>query len=329
MSGSSGIGWSHHGRSANVVDWQSLWYTRIMESIDSTARGTPIAEAVGFRAADRVELSGRFFRRSTDGRATPVLVCPATGVPQRYYAPFAAWLAERGHDTLTLDYRGIGESLREPHVRHCRARKAQWGQLDMPAALDWLRERTHSAEVNLVGHSAGAQLVGLMPNHAAIRRVLMVAGSSGYVAGIAFPQRLAAEVFLRLYLPVVSRLLGYAPLRVIRYGEDLPAGVARDWARWCRRPGYVANGFGREIERHYYDEFRAPILALYAADDSIASDANVRDLLRLFPRATSQIRLLDPRQHQVPSIGHTEFFRRNRQALWPLVTEWLSAEIKS
>ena len=286
----------------------------------------PRSEVVSVRTADGVELSGQFFPRlNSSSDAAPVLICPATGVPQRFYAPFAGWLAEQGHDTLTFDYRGIGESLREPHVRKCQARKPQWGQFDMPAALDCLRERSQVSQVNLIGHSAGAQLVGLMPNHAAIRRVVMVAGSSGYVRRIAFPQRLAAEFFLRLYLPVVSRVLGYAPLRVIRYGEDLPAGVAQDWARWCRGPGYVANGFGREIQRHYYDEFRAPILALRALDDPIATDANVRDLLRLFPSAPSEIRPLDPRQFNLPAIGHTQFFRRNRQSLWPLVTEWLAA----
>ena len=296
-----------------------------MSSTESKVGTAPVesAEPAVIRAADGVEISGRYFR-APRGAATPVLICAATGVPQRFYAPFAIWLAEQGHPTLTFDYRGIGASLRESHVRECRARKPQWGQQDMPAALDWLRERTQQSEVNLIGHSAGAQLVGLMPNHAAIRRVVMVAGSSGYVRRIAMPQRIAAEFFLRFYLPVVSRILGYAPLRMLRYGEDLPAGVAQDWARWCRGPGYVANGFGREIERHFYDEFRAPILSLYASDDSIATEANVADLLRLFPRAPIEKRRLDPREHQLSSIGHTEFFRRNRQALWPIVTDWLA-----
>jgi len=31
---------------------------------------------------------------------------PATGVPQAYYAKFAAYLAERGFKVLTFDYRG-------------------------------------------------------------------------------------------------------------------------------------------------------------------------------------------------------------------------------
>jgi len=165
-------------------------------------------------------------------------------------------------------------------------------------------------------------LIGLMPNHAAIRRVLMVAASTGFVGGIGFPTRLAAEFFLRAYLPVMTRLLGYGPARLIGFGEDLPAGVALQWARWCRRPGYVANGFGREIERHYYDQFRAPILSLHASDDRIATTANVEDLLRLFPKAQAQTRLLVPKSLGCSTIGHVDFFRRSRSAIWPLATRW-------
>ena len=39
-----------------------------------------------------------------------MLICPATGVPQRFYFRFAAWLAAQGHTVLVFDYRGIGQS---------------------------------------------------------------------------------------------------------------------------------------------------------------------------------------------------------------------------
>ena len=38
------------------------------------------------------------------------LIMPATGVPQSYYAKYAAYLADRGFRVLTFDYRGIGRS---------------------------------------------------------------------------------------------------------------------------------------------------------------------------------------------------------------------------
>jgi predicted alpha/beta hydrolase len=283
------------------------------------------AESVEFVAADGTLLSGRFFSDCSTKQSTPVLICTATGISQRFYTAFARWLSQQGIDVLTFDYRGIGASLREPHVRQCAARKQDWGQLDMPASLDWLRQRTGAATVDLIGHSAGGQLVGLMPNHAALRRVLMVSASSGHVRGLRFPYRIAAYAYLWFYLPATARALGYSPSKVIGMGEDLPAGVARQWSRWCLRPGYVANEFGRGVTRHYYDEFRAPILSLYASDDSIATTRNVDDLLRLFPNAPKQTVCLEPRQFNVPRFGHVDFFRASRSAAWPLALDWLCA----
>jgi predicted alpha/beta hydrolase len=193
----------------------------------------------------------------------------------------------------------------------------------MPAALDWLRQRTGAERIDLIGHSAGAQLVGLMPNRESLRRVVMVAGSTGYVGSIRMPMRLMAEFILRVYLPLTATVLGYSPARRIGLGEDLPAGVARQWARWCRKPGYIENAFGREVSRAGYDQFRIPIFALHASDDPIATPANVQDLLRLFPQAPKETRLVEPRSFGYPSIGHIDYFRRSRSQIWPLVTQWL------
>jgi predicted alpha/beta hydrolase len=280
-------------------------------------------ESIEFAAADCTRLSGRYFAAEGRRQANPVLICAATGIPQWFYARFARWLAQHGSDVLTFDYRGIGASLRESHVRLCRARKQDWGQLDMPAALDWLKERTGAEAVDLVGHSAGAQLVGLMPNHASIRRVLMVSASSGYVWGLRFPFKVAAYGYLRFYLPATARVLGYSPSRIIGMGEDLPADVARQWSEWCLRPGYVENEFGRGISRHYHAEFRAPILSLYASDDSIATLRNVEDFLRLFPSAPRQIVCLEPSRFGCPSFGHDNYFRSRCSAAWPLALDWL------
>ncbi|HEV3299927.1 MAG TPA: alpha/beta fold hydrolase [Planctomycetaceae bacterium] len=293
------------------------------ESANRVESGKAEPQPVEFAAADGTPLSGRFFAAANSPRSNPVLVCAATDVPQRFYTAFARWISEQGVAVLTFDYRGIGASLRESHVRHCRARKQDWGQFDMPAALDWLRERTGVEAVDVVGHSAGAQLVGLMSNHTSIRRVLMVAASSGYVWGLRFPYSIAAYGYLRFYLPATAWGLGYSPGRAVGMGEDLPAGVARQWSRWCLRPGYVANEFGRGVARHYYDEFRAPILSLYASDDSIATVRNVEDLLRLFPSAPKQSACLEPSRFNVPSFGHIDFFRGSRAAAWPVALDWL------
>ena len=76
---------------------------------------------VTIHAADATPLSASLFRPEiVDGRA--VLVAGALGVTQRYYAPFAAWLAARGHMVMTFDLRGMERRAK----RSIRARCAGW-----------------------------------------------------------------------------------------------------------------------------------------------------------------------------------------------------------
>ena len=75
-------------------------------------------------AADGYQLGAALY-----GSGRPVLIMPATGVPQSYYAKFAAYLAERGFTALSFDYRGIGRS-RFTDVRKLAARMRDWALLD-------------------------------------------------------------------------------------------------------------------------------------------------------------------------------------------------------
>ncbi|OKB68541.1 alpha/beta hydrolase [Serratia marcescens] len=280
-------------------------------------------DAIRFIAADGCMLSGSYFPASS-GDKTPVLICPATGVKQGFYYAFAQWLSEQGHSVLVFDYRGIGASLAEPHVRYSKARKQDWGEQDMPAALNWLLSKTAAQQAHLIGHSAGAQLVGLMPNHRAVRSLTAVSASSGYIGNIRWPFRAMAMFFMWCYIPLSVRLLGYAPAKRLGWGEDLPAGVARQWADWCRRPGYVENAFGTEIKRHYYAVFQAPIAVVAASDDALVTQRSIEDWLRLLPNARHAIHLLQPTQVGGQAIGHINMFRRSHAALWPQLIVALS-----
>ena len=62
--------------------------------------------------------------------ATPlaaVLIAPAMGVNQDYYADFAAWLAREGYLVLTFDYRGMGASRPAERQRSLRGFDADHG----------------------------------------------------------------------------------------------------------------------------------------------------------------------------------------------------------
>ncbi|WP_241017846.1 alpha/beta fold hydrolase [Burkholderia sp. Ac-20349] len=297
----------------SLVDWIEV---EIM-----TERSTTRV-SIAFPARDGFPLKGTYFP-VVDGNRSPVLICPATGIRQSFYYPFADWLRNDGHSTFVFDYRGIGASLDTDHVRQSRARKQDWGQLDMPAALDWLLGETGARDAHLIGHSAGAQLVGLMPNHASVRSLCAISASSGYVGNIRWPKRFAALLLAHMYVPISVRLLGYVPARVLGWGDDLPPCVGLQWARWCRRPGYVANEFGAGVARHFYDEFAAPVTIVAATDDPLATPANIADWLRLLPRARSDIHFICPENPDGRAIGHVGMFRREHSSLWPALTSGL------
>lgn len=285
--------------------------------------GQPTARVrVEFHAVDGYALRGTYFPAEAGSRS-PVLVCPATGLRQSFYFAFAEWLRNGGYPTFVFDYRGMGASLNGCHVRRSRVRKQDWGQLDMPAALDWLLGATGARDAHLIGHSAGAQLVGLMPNHASIRSLCAISASSGYVGNIRGATRIAALLLADLYVPVTARLLGYVPARVLGWGEDLPARVGLQWARWCRRPGYMANEFGVGVAHHYYNEFSAPVTVVAATDDPLATLANIEDWLRWLPNASRHVHFISPENCDGRAIGHVGMFRRTHSSLWPELTRGL------
>lgn len=279
------------------------------------------AEDLQIEAADGVVLEAHI-RRAAAPRGG-VLIAGATGVPERFYRPFSKWLAtERALTCLTFDYRGIGRSLRG-RLADCPARLQDWGQLDMPAALDALAAQV-DGPLHLVGHSAGGQLVGLMPNATRLRRIVQVAVSSGHFAHLHPRLRLTARLLMQVYMPISNRLLGYAASKRLGWGEDLPRGVAEQWTAWCSRAGYVENAFGRTVHEHHYDALRMPILNLSFTDDLIATPKNVEDMLRLFPAAEVERRRLDPEALGAEKVGHIDLFRTFNRSLWPLVADFLA-----
>ena len=282
-------------------------------------------EPIDLICQDGVRLKGHFvpaFGGRQAATERPVLLCPATGVRQHFYLRFAAWLAEQGHDVLVFDYRGIGLSLHGP-LQHCRATLAEWGQQDQVAALDWLVRRTGHDQVLLLGHSAGGQMIGLLPNHRHVARVVGVASSTGWFRGMRPGFRFVAQTILRGVIPVGIRLKGYAPCSKVQLGEDLPAAVARQWGQWCAAGGYAINAVKGHPQHDYHGAIRIPITVVHATDDNIATPRTVADLLRTFPAARKQVRRVAPRDHGLKAIGHINWFRSSHQALWPLLAQAL------
>ena len=96
--------------------------------------------------------------------------------------------------------------------------------------------------------------------------------------------------------------------------------VARQWAEFCSKPGYVMNAIGKSILMTIIRKFNA-LLLFWASDDEIATQANVEDLLRLYPNAKTRFIELDPRKHGYKQIGHMLMFKnpiRNYGQFWKM-----------
>lgn len=262
-------------------------------------------------ARDGYRLSATLYGEDS-GKA--VLILPATGVPQGYYAKFASWLAQQGFRVLTFDYRGIGKSL-QGDVRAVRARMRDWALLDAAAAIEYL-----NAKVSVVGHSFGGQALGLLP-HERIASALIVGSQSGYWRNWPPLGRLWMWPVTHFLLPGVARLHGYFPGSRFGFGEDLPKGVAIEWASWCRNPTYLVGALG---VADVYARFDAPLRAYAFSDDPFGPLPAVKKLLELYPAARAEVRHLRPADLGVPRIGHFGFFREPfRDTLWREAQEWL------
>ncbi len=222
-------------------------------------------------ARDQFPLAASVF----EGESGVVIVNSATGVRRQYYRKFAQYLARHGSTVVTYDYRGIGDSDGERTRFGLKTRMRDWALLDATAVLDWAAQSCRDQPITVIGHSFGGQCLGLLKNNHRISRAVFVGAQSGYWGHFAVRQRFHLCFLWYLAFPLLTPLLGYFPGRRLGLGEDLPAGVALEWARWCRQPNYLMGDLGSQLP-DYFGSFEAPILAFKISDDSYAPARSVR-----------------------------------------------------
>ena len=274
----------------------------------------------------RIDAGGHSLAASTfesPGADTVVLVSAATGVPRQFYKYFAAYLREHGWSAVTYDYRGIGGSAPDS-LRGFKARMRDWALIDMPAVIDWLSERYQPRRLFVIGHSFGGQGIGLVEQPERIAAMVGVSAQSGYWGVQGGAEKYRARIAVTVMIPVLTRLFGYFPWSRFAAGEDLPGGVALEWARWCRDRDYLLGDDTLPLER--YENFDAPILAYSIEDDDWGTARAVDDMMRAYSNVTR--RHLVPADYGLSKVGHMGFFRRGSEAIWDEVIAWLEGVAK-
>jgi predicted alpha/beta hydrolase len=122
-------------------------------------------------------------------------------------------------------------------------------------------------------------------------------------------------------IPVLTTAVGYLPMQAFGQGEDLPAGVAREWAAWGRRRNYLFDALGPAV-RQGYGGLRFPVRALHIGDDLYAPRSGVEALVSFYggPR---EVQTVTPAQAGARRIGHFGWVRpRFEEAIWAPIRDW-------
>ncbi len=254
-----------------------------------------------------------------------VLIASALAVPRSYYGKYAQFLAQEGFTAITFDYRGIGESCHQP-LKTLKTSVIEWAEKDIAGLIDWMADHYPSAKLLVVGHSMGGQIIGLVPNNARISALLAVAAQSGYWGLWDGPRKYFMALVWYVLIPSLTRIYSYLPGKRFGLGENVPAGVALEWARWGRNPHYIVDERGQPLRDHFRT-FAAPMLVYSFEDDPYAPKRTVEGFLEFYPQARITHRRLSPQDAGVGAIGHFGFFREQfRSSLWRATAEWLKQQ---
>ena len=253
-----------------------------------------------------------------------VLIAPAMGVKQRFYADFASWLAERGFLVVTFDYLGIGQSRQMP-LRHLDVDILDWARHDCSAVLANVAEAAGNSPLYWIGHSVGAQILPLVRGHERLTRIVTIAAGSGYWRENSPQIRRKAWLLWHGLAPALTAIAGYFPGDRIGAVGDLPAGVIRQWRRWCLHPEYLIGVEGDPVRRAFA-AVQTPLTSLSFTDDEMMSARNTESLHGFYTGAPKTLRRIVPSEIGVDRIGHFGFFRKSfATTLW---THWLLPELE-
>lgn len=280
---------------------------------------------------------------------TVAIINCATGVKAAYYARYAKFLAAGGYLAITYDYRGIGAS-RPPSLRRLKATKFDWGSKDFEGVMQWVMKNFPDAKIVVIGHSIGGVLPGFSASNWRIDRMLTVGAQFAYWQDYAERVRYRMLLKWHVLMPLATSLAGFFPGRLLGWLEDLPAGVAYEWAfrgatlgsRSDRagdksndrandraNSGIFAKSVKQRKERNdstrYFPQLRCPLLAYSISDDEFGTPAAVLRLLRYYRGSDRTHVVVTPAEFALSEIGHFAFFHdRFSRNLWPESLAWLN-----
>ena len=251
----------------------------------------------------------------------PIVLClPAMGVPARKYLSLAQSLNNRGLASAVLEWRGIETS----NVRASRRQNYGYHEilnLDIPAAVSFIRQFFPQNPCYLLGHSLGGQLGMLYMT----RNPDLISGHIGVATGLpfykawSFPQNIglwSASFLMR----AIAYLVGHYPGRKLGFAGREARQMVSDWAY------SVVNGDFRVAgERFNVVESQARrSLFISIENDLFAPQSSTRQLankLNLTPVTFCHLKAND---FKADSLGHFKWLREPDPVVEQIIY-WLEA----
>lgn len=271
-------------------------------------------------ATDGYQLAATLFKANDEkiSASNVVVINSATGVPRKFYRSFAQFLQEHGYTVVTYDYRGIAGSAPK-RLRGFEARIRDWALRDMQGVVGWVSNTLQPSKLIMIGHSVGGQVAGMLEDGHKIDAMVTISAQSGYWSLQGGNEPLKVRFMVTIAIPLLTTIYGYLPWSKFLPGEDLPKGVALEWAGWCRHPEYLLGDSTLPLER--YANFKAPILAYSIDDDDWGTARSVDAMMKAYPNV--ERRHIVPAEFGVEKLGHMGYFRAKSSALWEDALEWL------
>ena len=283
-----------------------------------------MVQPIQFSARDGYRLSGDFYEPAAPAKGA-ILVTSGTGFRKSFYKHFAQDAADRGYYVLCFDCRGIGGSAPEDLTTMDDDYTA-WGFHDMPAALDYLAEKSGGLPIFHAAHSVGGHFIGLWDNHDKITAHGFICVGSGY-----WRDHFLSNIFFELFFwwglgPIQLWRKGYVPKGSGWSGEALPARMFKTWRRWCSTPNYFLSDLddtNREISKGDFSSVSAPIRSWIYTDDPIANAKTAPVMLSIYPNAQTEILLKSPKDdYGVAHIGHNGPFTKPTKPARAAIIDW-------
>ena len=269
--------------------------------------------------ADGVRLSLLEFEPRVE-RRTPVLLTHGTFSNGDVCTRLASYLASYGFPCWVLELRGHGAS----DGRSRRAIFEDFGRLDVPAAVDAVRERAQTDALFFVGHSGGglAFLMYLARNPEVAARIPGVVTLASQATGAGLGWRGLRTITL---IAAANNLGSRARQRLLRLGpESEYRGVVNQWFRWN-----LGRRWRGQDGLDYIAALRkVPTPALCFAGAGDLHIAPVEGCRRLFDAlgSTEKNLVICGREHGfVEDYDHARIVasRGARQEIWPKILGWL------